>query len=462
MVKKAVLRILKGLATAALLRGWICAAALAAPPDMPPPGGVPPQYGSAAADSLPMRPGGSPSDEPPAALDDLLGAPAGRNLSPSNSAQTPHNAAAEVLAPPGPDGMMLGEGQVIPPTLSTRDWLQLHDYYAEFDADVLDYARAMRTGREIIDQADARFFDRTDLALGISAGAKFTFGSYLGEDFQSRDHSVEVTYEGLNSWAFRGQINAAGTSVVDNGGANGNFGSLITTINFPNSAFFNGADFYKVVYQSTLNSLETNVRIQTEVGKDQMVYNPDTGTWVRHIDRGPTFALLFGLRYLNLNERINVAAGLNETTGTIQGFPTADFGGSYNANVSNNLAGLQLGGDLNYQYEKWFFGFDFRAAPCLNFANDASNIFFNDPALAKRHFESSKTTTAFISEIGMSAGYQISPHARLKLVYDFEWLTNVGQAPSQLNLPGPNGPAQVNTSNGVFLNGLTGGVDFIW
>ena len=357
---------------------------------------------------------------------------------------------------------MLPEGQVIPPTLSTRDWFELHNYYGEYDADVLDYARATRTGHEVIDQADARSFDRTDLALGISAGAKITIGSYLGADFQDRDHSLELTYEGLNAWQFNGQINAAGTSVVDNGGSNGNFGSLITTINFPNSAFFNGADFYKIVYHSTLNSLEADVRIQSELGKDQLVYNPDTGTWVRHVERGPQYALLFGLRYLNLNERMNFTAGLNEKTGTIQGFPTADFGGSYNANVDNNLAGLDFGGDLNYQYEKWFFGFDFRAAPCLNFANGNLNIFYNDPALTARHFEGSKTTTAFISEIGLSTGYQISPHARLKFTYAFEWLTNVGQAPSQLNLPGPNGPAIVNTSNGVFLNGLDGGLEVIW
>ncbi len=447
---KAAERSLTGLALA-LVCCWNCTAALADGPAVGPPAG-PAAVGSPTPGSLlPTQPP-IPPDEPPP-TDTLMRVPVQQNTS--------LRTGEEIVGPVG-ESPMLPEGQVIPPTLSTRDWFTLHDYYGEYDAAVVGYGNASRGSREIIDQADARFFDRTDLKLGISAGAKITIGSYLGADFGDRDHSLEATFEGLNSWTFNGQINAAAPSVLDNGGPNGTFGSLITTINFPDSAFFNGADFYHVVYHSTMNSLETNVRIQSELGQDQLVYNPDTGTWVRHVERGPQYALLFGLRYMNLGERINLTAGLNETTGTIQGFPVADFGGSYNANIENNLAGLNFGGDLNYQYEKWNFGFDFRAAPGLNFANEASDIFFNDPALTPRHFEASKTTTGFISQISLSTGYQISPHARLKFSYDFEWLTNVGQAPSQLNLPGPNGPGQVNTSNGVFLNGLDGGLEVIW
>jgi hypothetical protein len=35
-------------------------------------------------------------------------------------------------------------------------------------------------------------------------------------------------------------------------------------------------------------------------------------------------------------------------------------------------------------------------------------------------------------------------------------------APNEVNLAGPHGPGTIVVSNGLFLNGLSGGIDFVW
>ena len=389
----------------------------------------------------------------------ISGQPAG---APAETIQTGEPLASAGGEPMFSTGPPIPPGFAWPTVLSTRNWFNVQDWYSEFDAQALDHTRELRHTPLLVDTNSGRVFDREDLNLGLAAGAHITLGTYLGEDYLKKDHSLEFTYQGLESWDGHFTLIGSTPSVLDSGTTAGNFGSLIGLLNFPNAVFFNGADFFKVEYHSEFNSFETNVRVKTHYLEDQLVYDPDDGRWNRHINSAATFSYLFGLRYVNIDERVNFTSGLNSTTGTIDGFPVSNFGGRYDNRVDNNLIGGQAGIELDYQYERWSVGIRGKTAVCLNFAEDQVNVMFNDPANPDEHFSKAKVGPAAVSEVNLTAGYQISPQARLRVTYDFEFLTSVGLGPNQLDLAGPHGPAALVNSNGLFLNGLSMGLDYIW
>jgi hypothetical protein len=463
VVNHAAWRFALGMIVAALLGAAFPTASRAVPLDSI----LPPDAGSEGTPAGPtsIRPGATPAPSsgrteataPP--LEDITGQTMGPNAeNVATGAPTPGVIVDGIpsLGPPVPPGFAW------PAVLSTRNWFHVQDWYVETDAQVLDHTPPLRHNPLLADTSSGRVFDRENLDLGLAAGAHITLGTYLGEDYQKHDHSLEFTFQGLDDWNGHFNLIAATPSTTDTSTTTGNFGSLVNLLNFPNADFFNGADFYHIDYHSDINSAEVNVRVKTHYLEDQLVYDPDDGRWNQHINSAATFSYLFGFRYLNLSERLNVSAGLNSMAGTIEGFPAGNFGGEVDARVENNLIGFQPGVELDYQYERWSVGVSAKSAICLNFAQDRLGATFNDPALTPENFSAAKVRSGAISEINLIAGYQISPKARLRVTYDFEFLTSVGLAPNELNLAGPNGPGALIVSNGLFLNGLSAGLDYIW
>ena len=206
-----------------------------------------------------------------------------------------------------------------------------------------------------------------------------------------------------------------------------------------------------------MNGLELNYRIRSELGSDQLVYDPDTAVWVRRVGNGTTFSYLIGLRDIELNERFNMTA-----------VRTAEFvgpaSGTYNVKVDNSLAGIQFGGELDYQYQRFFCGVRGCIVPCINFADQKTSIDAVDPVLGgfgPIALKAANDGPACISEFRMVGGYEIRPNVRLRFTYDFEWLTSIALATSQLNLNTPN-PGKIVVSNDMMLNGLSLGMDVSW
>ncbi len=252
-----------GIVVAAVLSAAFPAASRAAPLDSI----LPPAAGNegAPATAAPIRPGTSsiPSSgqtettAPP--LEDITAQTIGPNAGSMESGEPIPGAIAEgspTLGPPVPPGFAW------PAILSTRNWFKVQDWYGEFDAQALDHTRQFRHNPLLVDTSDGRIIDREDLNLGLAAGAHITLGTYLGEDYQNHDHSLEFTFQGLDDWNGHFNIIAATPSTTDTATTFGNFGSLVNLLNFPNADFFNGADFYHFDYHSDLNSFEVNVRSQ--------------------------------------------------------------------------------------------------------------------------------------------------------------------------------------------------------
>jgi hypothetical protein len=362
--------------------------------------------------------------------------------------------ASDGLIIAGPD---LQEGQAIPPTASTRDWFDFHNWYLQTDFTLLDHPRAKRNTRLLFDFADAQnFFSVHDLALGITSGTRLTLGTVVGHEDKNHDESLEVTYQGPDDWSKLYQVNAAQHSVFSIPENTSTVGSLDNSLN-QFIGGFNGADTYFIKYQSDLNSLELNYRIRSELGSDQLVYDPDAAVWVRRVGNGTTFSYLIGLRDLNLNERFNMMSDrTSEFVGPAQG--------QYDVKVNNNLAGIQFGGELDYQYQRFFLGVRGCVVPSINFADQMTNFEGTDPILGDVGpvaLEASNDGPACVSEFRLVGGYEIRPNIRWRFSYDFEWLTSIGLATSQLNLSSPN-PGRIVVSNDMMLNGLSTGLDFSW
>lgn len=410
------------------------------------------------------------TEPPPASLEELppgqapqdgmVSAPqAGGVQSPQPG--TPVEAVPAGMSAPVSEGALIGgpelaDGQAIPPTASTRDWFDFHCWYTQDDFTLLNHQKDKRNIRLLFDTEDIenQFFTR-DLSLGLSPGTRLTVGYILDHDEKHQDHSIEVTYEGPDSWNKLYRINAAEASIFDPP-ITATVGSLDNALN-QFLGGFNGVDTYLIKYQSDLNSLELNYRIRSELGGDQLVYDPDTALWVRRVGNGVTFSYLLGLRDVDLDERINETATR-----------TAEFvgpaSGAYNLKVNNNLAGIQFGGELDYQYQRFFAAVRGSIAPSINFANQMSSIQSTDPILGSLPLTLLKADNdgpACISEFRLEGGYELRPNVRVRFTYDFQWLTSIALAPNQLALANPN-PGKLIVSNDIMLNGVSVGIDVSW
>jgi len=357
------------------------------------------------------------------------------------------------IVPPGP---FLADGQAMPPTASTRDWFDFHNWYTQDDYTILDHPKPKRNIALLFDWANAHnSFDTENLSLGIASGTHLTLGCILDRE-KNEDYSVEVTYQGPEDWESLYKVNASQHSVFSIPDNTATVGSLDNALN-QFLGGFNGMDSYVIRYQSDLNSLELNYRIRTELGSDQLVYDPDTAVWVRRVGNGVTFSYLIGIRDLDLDERFNETA-----------IRTSEFvgpaSGTYNLKCNNNLAALQFGGEFDYQYQRFFAAVRGSVAPAINFADMKSNIMSTDPilgGLSPVALTAANDGPACISEFRLEGGYELRPNVRLRVTYDFEWLTSVALAPMQVNLSSPN-PGKIIVSSDMMLNGASVGLDVSW
>ena len=270
------------------------------------------------------------------------------------------------------------------------------------------------------------------------------------------DDSLEVSYEGPFDWSKLYKVNAALSSIY-NPPISATVGSLDNALN-PFVGGFNGADTYIIKYQSQLNSLELNYRVRTELGNDQLVYDPDTALWVRRVGNGVTFSYLVGLRDLELDERFNESAF--RTAPIFVGPASA----SDNIKVSNNLAGIQFAGEASYQYQRFFASVRGGIVPSINFADQKTNIEATDPFLggiSPVFLHAANDGPACVSEFRMEGGYEIRPNVRIRCTYDFLWLTSIALAPNQIGLQSPN-PGRIIVSNDMMLSGVSVGLDVSW
>ncbi len=267
-------------------------------------------------------------------------------------------------------------------------------------------------------------------------------GFWICHDVHGWDHSVEVTYKGLEDWHREFEdfarvpgslFNAQNTSI---GGSN-------------------GADAFLIYYKSQFNSGELNLRWTKRNGNDQLTYSPD-GVWRQEAEDGSIFSFLLGIRDTELDEKFDSIAVRN-------GVPFTTFGSHDHIRTQNNFLGLNVGGELDYHHDRWYVGIRGKGAACINFLELDRNLVFNDAVAGSgtRNEHTVLDSPGFVSELSLLAGWQLTPRLSVRASYDFIWLTSVALAPAQLDYGAPRARQVVNSSD-MMLNGFSLGLQMHW
>ncbi len=302
------------------------------------------------------------------------------------------------------------------------------------------------------------------IGFDTAAGYLATVGHYLGRDAENRDHFVEFTYWGMNTWTEGRTING---SILDFG--NGVItGNLFTPFDSDNGAFatvggFNRADEHSIWYQSRVNNYELNVRLRPRGRRDRMVLHSN-GRWRRECQPGEYTSYLFGFRTFSIREAFTFGSrGQVDDNGAVN-----SVSGDYNIRTHNDLFGLQFGGDYMRRQCKWQWGFRSKAGLFVNFSDQFSTIVTDatDDPMATTPLDISlvgqKDAVSLLFEIGVAGSYRIRPNMVLHGAYDFMWVTGLALAPEQLTFQIDPPDGRINKNGHIYSHGLTLDLELTW
>ena len=336
------------------------------------------------------------------------------------------------------------------------------------------------------------------LTPDVSAGYGATVGHYLGRDTDNRDHFVEFTYWGMNSWLESAKVNGVLRPYYDNAVIYNNEeateivnGQLLPLINeyrgslrspFTHvhdgavgdglftaddkslSVAFNNVEEHSISYWSRLDNFELNARLRPRGRRDRLVLHPN-GKWRRECQPGDYLSYLFGLRLVSIDERFDFLSrgGLYDANRQL----IYDKSGSYVVRTHNDMFGLQIGGDYMHRNCRWAWGVRAKAGPFINFSDQASHVATDaggdleaTPQLNIRRY-AKKDDAALLAEFGFVGTYNIRPNVMLRGAYDFMWVTGLALAPEQLQFE-TDPPARVNDNGRIFFHGLSLGLEMTW
>ncbi len=272
----------------------------------------------------------------------------------------------------------------------------------------------------------------------ISLAYATTIGHYFARDVFNRDNFVEFSYWGLNEWKDSAQVNGLrlrsdngdGTSTVTGNLFSGFFNPTTNTI----LRGFDNADQQSTFYSSFENNFEINGRISPRSRNDRLVLQPN-GRWERECQPGMYMSYLYGLRFMQIDETfrfhsVGTTQLVDNATGNVLSSETDT--GDYDIAAHNNLLGLQVGVDMTFRECRWSWGIHSKIAPCVNFADQNSEIISPD---LNAHLVAARHEAALIGEVGFMATYKFRPNLMGRASYDFMWITGIALRPSSFNSP---------------------------
>ncbi|MEZ6070633.1 MAG: BBP7 family outer membrane beta-barrel protein [Pirellulales bacterium] len=303
----------------------------------------------------------------------------------------------------------------------------------------------------------------------MEPGVRVTLGRYLGKDYIGRDHTLEFTYMGVTDWNASRFINGSRFGPITLGGIDFEMGELNSpfspTGSFPGSfaSGFSNADYHGYQMHSEMHNFELNWRIRRGERRTALVASPD-GSWQEDYTPAVVPSMLLGLRYLNFND---------EFTWNSRGVITADgvdepFSGQYNIDTTNSMLGMQIGGDIRWQWRRLSLSVQAKVGLYGTSSDQNSEILVNDdttlhsgiyPA-SNQAFGDDTMGVGFIGELDLMIRYRLSPHCTIRTGYDFNWVTGLALAPDQLTFSNP-ATVTINHGGDLLLQARLG-LEFAW
>ena len=264
-----------------------------------------------------------------------------------------------------------------------------------------------------------------DLDFGATGGVRAVIGKQLGSGYTLEvgymglyDHSASATVTGDNDLQLPGDLGLA----VNN---------------------FFGADIVDADYSSSLHSVEANL-LCCDYSCRSSCEGPQ---------RCREWAPFVGFRYLNFNEDFDLSStDFQEGTSV------------YEVNTRNNLFGGQLGGRYRISQGEWSYEAVGKAGIFANAAEQNAPAIVDFLDVERRPAQSeSGGNVAFVGEINLTGIYHINEVWGLRAGYNLMWLEGVALAPDQLDFTDtPDSGTGLDTSGGVFLHGLSAGLEARW
>ena len=374
---------------------------------------------------------------------------------------------AEEIAPPplvdvssrAADGMLIEEFELdeMPFPASSGEWFRNGLWYGSAESLWFSRSRNYRRqlGRDVtVPSPTGRnktvgVFTTTALPFDLAPGGRFTLGKSLGRDYLDRDQFLEMTFYGGFAFFQQDYWNALP-------------GSYLVTPLDPIAPGFFGAQTYSTTINSIFNSMEWNYKLRRRLGRDQLVMSPN-GNWSRHAERGWLAALVVGARVANVNEAFTFSSRRT-------GVPITQYGGDYGIQTQNWLLGVNIGSELRSQNEFYYWGIRGGATPSMSFAANqqtvvSTNTLTTFPPDARgsinRRDSAQQLGPGFIGDLGLFAGWQVTPNFSLKVGYDFLWVAGIATATRQFNLDNVR-PNSIDGGGQIFYNGLSMGVEGSW
>ena len=350
-----------------------------------------------------------------------------------------------------------------PVTESTGTWHNRGYWYSQVEALML---QRLWNSENLVLAVDSGFTDGIvpigtfrALTLGRSdpgreGSLRMTLGHFLFRDAANRDHNFEMTYIG------GGEFGQSVTLVGQESLAVPQL-QVATQVDFNAGFSFNGAARMTVQYDSRLNSLEANYTGSTRLERDRMELQPD-GRWVRRANQGLTYQWVAGLRYVDLTE--NIAWNATSIVDPLVGFDGDD--GQYLGRTSNDLFGIQGGGGVTFEGEKFsigalgkigFLANDMKTNNSLTYTDDITGV---TPTGAGFSDSNRSDTISFMSEFAMVGRYFYRPNISLRAGYHAFYVTEVALAPQQIDFASAD--ARISSNGDAFYHGISIGVDFYW
>ncbi len=203
----------------------------------------------------------------------------------------------------------------------------------------------------------------------------------------------------------------------------------------PVNNFF-GADRFDIAYTSQIQGAEANWVL---CNCDQDCHSVE---W------------LAGFRYLNLSEMASLTS-----------FDSLEGSSTYRVRTQNHLFGAQVGSRLRRCYGQWSLEGTGKAGIFGNDATQNSDAILDFPNnfVFRPATSASQGQVAFVGELNLSAIYQISQVWGLRAGYNLLWVEGVALAPDQFDFSNtPTSGTAIASNGGVFMHGLSAGVEARW
>lgn len=258
---------------------------------------------------------------------------------------------------------------------------------------------------------------------GADGLARVKLGRFLFRDSRNRDHNVEASYYGGGNWM---QSSALSASSVG--------GLQVNNFIDRDNVSFDDAESMNFNYLTTMDSIEGDYAVRTRMSRDQMELRPN-GEWVRTANPTRTYSFLTGVRYMRLNETLNIgAAGIPNT---LVGSPDPLLTGNYFVRTNNDLLGGQLGTGFAYETARWSLGTSVKGGAFWNrmdlrsrfeVGSQDTNILNSGQVVNSR-----EDNISFIGEFQVLGKWHLRPNMSIRAGFEVLYVDSIALAPHQVN-----------------------------